>query len=121
VPDRVPLPDTRSSVTHKVRIETEQGPLSVYFTASFYEDGRIAEVFINAGKVGSTVRGLLNDLARLLSYALQYDVPADDLFARMEGSNYAPQGVTSNVEIPLARSITDYLFRWLAQLRKEEA
>lgn len=77
-------------------------------------------MFINAGKVGSTVRGLLNDLARLLSYALQYGVPASDLFARMEGSNYAPQGKTSNEAIPDCRSVTDYLFRWLETIKESK-
>lgn len=121
MPDRQPLPDTRRSITHKVRIETDQGSLSVYITASFYEDGRVAEVFINAGKIGSTVRGLLNDLARLTSFALQYGVPPDDLFQRMTGANYAPQGPTSNPEIEACSSISDYLFRWLWNVKQEQA
>lgn len=94
--------------------------MSVYFTASFFEDGGVAEVFINAGKLGSTVRGLLDDLARLLSFALQYGAPASDLFERMSGSNYPPQGKTSNSDIEECRSVTDYLFRWLLLLKKEE-
>jgi ribonucleoside-diphosphate reductase alpha chain len=118
LPERRPLPDTRPSLTHKVRIETEQGSLAVYFTVSLYEDGSPAEIFINAGKVGSTVRGLLNDLSRLLSFALQYGVPAHNLFERMAGSNYAPQGATSNEALPTCKSITDYLFRWLLSLEK---
>jgi ribonucleoside-diphosphate reductase alpha chain len=108
----------RKSLTHRVRIQTEQGPMSVYFTVSFFEGGGVAEVFINAGKIGSTVRGLLNDLARLLSFALQYGAPASDLFERMSGSNYPPQGKTSNPDIAECRSITDYLFRWL--LKQED-
>lgn len=121
-PERRVLPDTRKSLTHRVRIQTEHGVMSVYFTVSFFEDGGVAEVFINAGKIGSTVRGLLNDLARLLSFALQYGVPAGDLFERMSGSNYPPQGKTSNSDIAECHSVTDYLFRWLLGLeqRKEE-
>lgn len=117
--ERRRLPDTRRSITHKIKIETPQGPLNVYFTAGFYEDGSLAEVFVNAGKIGSTVRGLLNDLARLLSFALQYGVPIDDLFPRMIGSNYPPQGSTSNEALPDCKSITDYMFRWLQSLKSE--
>lgn len=114
MPEREPLPDTRRSITHRARIETAQGHLSIYITVGFYEDGRIAEVFINAGKLGSTVRGLMDDLARLLSFALQYGLPADDLFERMTGANYPPQGTTSNEDIKACTSVTDYLFRFLA-------
>lgn len=121
LPERRVLPDTRKSMTHKARIATEQGSMSVYFTVSFFEDGGIAEVFINAGKIGSTVRGLLNDLARLLSFALQYGVPASDLFERMTGSNYPPQGKTSNPDIESCHSVTDYLFRWLLRLEGGES
>lgn len=120
MPDRRTLADTRRSVTHKVHIDTEQGQLSVYFTVSFFEDGAPAEVFINAGKTGSTVRGVLDDLARLLSYTLQYGVPYEDLFERMWGSNYPPQGPTSDPNYPACKSITDYLFRWLLALTREE-
>ncbi len=120
-PVREPLPDTRDSVTHKVTIETGQGPLYVYFTAGFYPDGRVGEVFVAAGKVGSTVRGLLNDIAKLLSYSLQYGLPLAELCERMAGSNYPPQGQTANPELAVCRSVTDYLFRWLPTLPKKEA
>lgn len=116
-PIRRVLPDTRKSITHKVCIDG----LNVYFTVSFYEeDSAIAEVFVNAGKIGSTVRGLLNDLARLLSFSLQYGVPRRDLFERMSGNSYPPQGDTSNPDIAKCRSITDYLFTWLLSLMEEE-
>lgn len=117
---RETLPYERPSVTHKARILTAQGPLSVYFTAGFYSDGRIGEVFISTGKVGSTVQGLLNDLARLLSYALQYGVPFEDLCNRMTGSHYPPQGTTENPELSVCSSVTDYLFRWLPTVAKQE-
>lgn len=113
--NRIPLPDTRPAITHKVKIFAEQGEMNVYFIASIV-DGRIVEVFITAGKIGSTVRGLLNDLARVVSYALQYDVPAQDLFERMCGANYPPQGSTSSPEITACASITDYMFRWLLSI-----
>ncbi len=129
LPTREALPDNRPSVTHKARIETGQGRLSVYFIAGFYEDGRVGEVFISAGKVGGTLTGILNDLARLMSFALQYGVPLEELCERMAGSNYPPQGTVINKELietkdgPLAvcSSVTDYLFRWLPTVVKEEA
>ncbi len=120
-PERIPLPDTRPAVTHKVRIETAQGYLSVYLTVGFYEDGRVGEVFMSAGKVGSTVRGLLNDLSRLLSFALQYGLPLEDLCERMAGSNYPPKGTTANPELAVCSSVTDYLFRWLPTMNQKEA
>lgn len=115
-PVRRVLPDTRRSITHKVCIDG----LNVYFTVGFYDDETIAEVFVNAGKIGSTVRGLLNDLARLLSFSLQYGTPARDLFTRMSGNSYPPQGDTRNPDIAKCRSITDYLFTWLLSLMEEE-
>ena len=92
----------------------------MYLTVGFYEDGRVGEVFMSAGKVGSTVRGLLNDLSRLLSFALQYGLPLEDLCERMAGSNYPPQGTTENPELAECSSVTDYLFRWLPTLDRKE-
>lgn len=121
MPKRKQLPDTRPSLTHRVRIETDQGALSVYIIVGFDAEGNVAEVFLNAGKIGSTVRGLLNDFARQLSFSLQFGVPLSELCERMTGSNYPPQGPTQNEAIPSCSSITDYLFRYLAELGKEEA
>ena len=118
--EREPLPDTRRSVTHKAIIDSDQGPVSLFMTAGFYEDGRLGEVFVQAGKQGSTVRGLLDDFARLLSYALQYGVPLADLAEKFRGANYPPQGATRTEAIPVCTSLTDYVVRWLAALEHPE-
>ncbi len=114
--ERERLPDTRRSLTHKVVIESEQGPVSVFLTAGFYDDGRLGEVFIQVGKSGSTMRGLIDDFARLVSYALQYGVPLAALAEKFRGANYPPQGPTSNPDIPTCSSLSDYVFRWLSGL-----
>lgn len=112
-PERGRLPDVRRSVTHKVVIDSEQGPVSVFLTAGFYPDGRLGEVFVQVGKQGSTMRGLIDDFARLLSYALQYGVPLAELAPKFRGANYPPQGATNNAAIPACMSIADYVLRWL--------
>jgi len=115
------LPDTRKSLTHKAVIDGGQGPVSVFLTAGFYNDGRVGEVFIQIGRVGSTMRGLIDDFARLLSYALQYGVPLDELAEKFRGANYPPQGTTNNAELPTCTSITDYVLRWLRSIDRTEA
>lgn len=116
--NRQTLPDTRRSLTHRVVIESEQGPVSVFLTAGFYDDGPLGEVFIQIGKQGSTMRGLTDNFARLVSYALQYGIPLAELAERFRGANYPPQGATNNAAIPACTSIVDYLFRWLEQIPK---
>ena len=114
--ERRRLPDTRRSVTHKVVIEGDQGKVSVFLTAGFYEDGRLGEVFVRIGKAGSTMTGLADTVAILLSFALQYGVPLEPLARRLKDASFAPMGATSNPAIPTCTSITDYLFRWLEQV-----
>jgi len=116
-PERERLPDTRRSVTHKVIIDSEQGPVSVFITAGFFEDGRVGEVFLQVGKQGSTMRGVLDNFARLISYALQYGVPLGELAELFRDANYPPQGATSNAEIPACSSLSDYAFRWMEGLQ----
>lgn len=113
--DRRTLPDTRPSRNHKFKIETAQGPLSCYMTVGHYDDGQPAEVFIRMGKAGSTLNGLLDVVGILISYGLQYGVPLADLCGKLRGTNFEPQGPTSNDELPECASIIDYVFRYLEQ------
>ena len=104
------LPDTRPSVTHKFSIGGHDG----YITAGFYPDsGRIGEVFMVAAKEGSTVGGLIDAFATCLSIALQYGVPPEHLIEKLKGMRFEPAGFTTNKDIPNAKSIIDYLMRWL--------
>jgi len=112
--ERRRLPDTRRSVTHRAVIESGQGPVTLFMTCGFYEDGAVGEVFVQAGKLGSTVRGLLDDWARAVSYLLQYGVPVEEIAERFQGASYPPAGPTSNAEVTPASSLVDYVVRWLA-------
>jgi ribonucleoside-diphosphate reductase alpha chain len=107
--DRVRLPDTRPSVTHKFSISGHEG----YITVGLYPDGRPGEVFIKMAKQGSTVSGLVDTIAVLTSLALQYGVPIENLAIKFQHSRFEPSGHTVNREIPLASSISDYVFTWL--------
>jgi ribonucleoside-diphosphate reductase alpha chain len=109
-PRRRALPDERSSITHKFKIEGHTG----YITVGLYEDGSPAEVFISMAKQGSTIYGLMESFGRAISYALQYGVPLSDLVRNFSHMRFEPSGSTSNPEIPFAQSVIDYLFRWLA-------
>jgi ribonucleoside-diphosphate reductase alpha chain len=109
-PRRRALPDTRTSITHKFKIEGHTG----YITVGLYEDGQPAEVFISMAKQGSTIYGLMESFGRAISYALQYGVPLSDLVRNFSHMRFEPSGMTSNPEIPFAQSVIDYLFRWLA-------
>ncbi|OGO50881.1 MAG: ribonucleoside-diphosphate reductase, adenosylcobalamin-dependent [Chloroflexi bacterium RBG_16_68_14] len=109
-PRRRALPDTRSSITHKFKIEGHTG----YITVGVYEDGSPAEVFISMAKQGSTIYGMMESFGRAISYALQYGVPLRDLVRNFSHMRFEPSGMTSNPEIPFAQSVIDYLFRWLA-------
>jgi ribonucleoside-diphosphate reductase alpha chain len=82
-------------------------------TVGLFDDGTPGELFINVSKQGSTVSGLMDTLAMLTSYALQYSVPIDDVVQRLKGTRFEPSGPTGNSDIPIATSIVDYVFRWL--------
>jgi ribonucleoside-diphosphate reductase alpha chain len=107
---RRPMPDTRTSITHKFKIEGHTG----YITVGLYEDGSPGEVFISMAKQGSTIYGLMESFGRAISYALQYGVPLGDLVRNFSHMRFEPSGMTTNPEIPFAQSVIDYLFRWLA-------
>ena len=109
IPVRRKLPDERQSITHKFRVGEQEG----YMTVGMFEDGRPGELFVNVSKQGSTVSGLMDTVAMLTSYALQYGVPLDELASKMKNTRFEPSGPTGNPDIPIATSIVDYVFRWL--------
>jgi ribonucleoside-diphosphate reductase alpha chain len=108
-PVRRKLPDERQAITHKFRVGEQEG----YMTVGLFDDGTPGEVFINVNKQGSTVSGLMDTVAMLTSYALQYGVPLSDLSAKLKNSRFEPSGTTGNKQIPISTSIVDYVFRWL--------
>jgi ribonucleoside-diphosphate reductase alpha chain len=108
-PRRERLPDTRRSLTHKFSIGGHEG----YVIVGFYEDGRPGELFINMAKEGSTIGGLMDTIGVLTSLALQYGVPLDALVRKFEHARFEPNGFTRNPDIPIAKSVVDYVFRWL--------
>ncbi|MEE9187691.1 MAG: vitamin B12-dependent ribonucleotide reductase, partial [Bacteroidota bacterium] len=109
-PVRRRLPDERQSITHKFSIAGHEG----YITAGMYEDGLPGELFIIMSKEGSTISGLMDSFATAVSLALQYGVPLKVLVDKFSHARYEPSGFTNNPNIPIAKSISDYIFRWLA-------
>jgi ribonucleoside-diphosphate reductase alpha chain len=108
-PIRRKLPDERAAITHKFRVGEQEG----YMTVGLFDDGTPGEVFINVSKQGSTVSGLMDTVAMLTSYSLQYGVPLHELESKLRNSRFEPSGPTNNPQIPIATSIVDYVFRWL--------
>jgi ribonucleoside-diphosphate reductase alpha chain len=104
------LPDERQAITHKFSINEHEG----YLTVGLYEDGQPGEIFLVMAKEGSTISGLMDSLATSISIALQYGVPLQTLVDKFSHTRFEPSGFTKNPEIPIAKSITDYIFRWLA-------
>jgi ribonucleoside-diphosphate reductase alpha chain len=109
-PARRKLPDERKSITHKFSIAGHEG----YITVGMYEDGKPGEIFLVMAKEGSTISGLMDAFATSISMALQYGVPLEALVEKFSHVRFEPSGFTKNAEIPYAKSITDYIFRWLA-------
>jgi ribonucleoside-diphosphate reductase alpha chain len=109
-PARRRLPDEREAITHKFSIAGHEG----YLTVGKYEDGSPGELFVVMSKEGSVVSGLLDGFATAVSLALQYGVPLKVLIDKFSHSRYEPSGFTTNPRIRIAKSITDYIFRWLA-------
>ena len=104
------LPDERRSITHKFDIAGHEG----YIIAGMYEDGQPGEIFITMSKEGSTISGLMDSFATAISIALQYGVPLRGLVDKFSHMRFEPSGFTKNPDIPMAKSIMDYIFRWLA-------
>ncbi|HWQ00093.1 MAG TPA: vitamin B12-dependent ribonucleotide reductase [Vicinamibacterales bacterium] len=109
-PVRRKLPDERRAITHKFDIAGHEG----YITVGLYEDGQPGEIFLVMAKEGSTISGFADAFAQAISYALQYGVPLQDLVDKFSHVRFEPSGVTRNPEIRFAKSIVDYIFRWLA-------
>jgi ribonucleotide reductase alpha subunit len=109
-PYRRRLPDTRNSVTHKYEID---GTYEGYLTVGLYDDGTPGEVFVTMAKEGSTVGGLMDTVGTLVSMGLQYGVPLEVFVDKFTHSRFDPSGFTKNPDIPLARSVIDYIFQWL--------
>ena len=109
-PARRRLPDEREAITHKFSIAGHEA----YVTVGKYEDGTPGELFVVMSKEGSVVSGLLDSFATAVSLALQYGVPLKVLVDKFSHSRYEPSGFTNNPQIRIAKSITDYIFRWLA-------
>src|SRR5437870_1983994 len=104
------LPDERKAVTHKFDIAGHEG----YLTVGLYEDGMPGELFVTMAKEGSTISGLMDAFATQTSYALQFGVPLKFMVDKFSHMRFEPSGFTKNREIPIAKSIVDYIFRWMA-------
>jgi len=109
-PLRRRLPDERRALTHKFSIGGHEG----YLTVGMYEDGSPGELFVVMAKEGSVVSGLMDSFATSVSLALQYGVPLQVLVDKFSHTRFEPSGFTGNPDIPIAKSITDYIFRWMA-------
>ncbi|MEZ5073518.1 MAG: vitamin B12-dependent ribonucleotide reductase [Solirubrobacterales bacterium] len=110
-PVRRRMPAERESITHKFSIAGQEG----YITAGKYEDGSVGEIFLtDIGKEGSTLRGMMNAFATSVSIGLQYGVPLEVLVNKFSYMRFDPEGMTKNQEIPFAKSMPDYIMRWLA-------
>jgi ribonucleoside-diphosphate reductase alpha chain len=108
-PMRRRLPDTRRSLTHKFNVAGHEG----YLTVGLYDDGLPGELFITMAKEGSTIGGLMDSLGTAVSVALQYGVPVQSLVTKFTHQRFEPAGMTANSDIPFAKSLVDYIFRWL--------
>ncbi len=108
-PQRRKLPDERQSITHKFSIAGHEG----YITVGLYDDGTPGELFITMAKAGSTISGLMDGFATAISFALQYGVPLKFLVDKFSHVRFEPSGWTGNPHIPYAKSILDYIFRWV--------
>jgi ribonucleoside-diphosphate reductase alpha chain len=109
-PIRRKLPDERQAITHKFDIAGHEG----YITVGLFEDGQPGEIFLVMAKEGSTISGFADAFAQAISYALQYGVPLQALVDKFSHVRFEPSGMTRNPEIRFAKSIVDYIFRWLA-------
>jgi ribonucleoside-diphosphate reductase alpha chain len=108
-PRRERLPDTRRSVTHRFDISGHEG----YITVGLYDDGRPGELFITMAKEGSTIGGLMDAFGTAVSMSLQYGVPLEVYVKKFSHTRFEPWGYTKNPDIPVAKSLVDYIFRWM--------
>jgi ribonucleoside-diphosphate reductase alpha chain len=108
-PFRRKLPDERRSITHKFNVAGHEG----YVTVGLFEDGKPGEIFLRMSKEGSTISGLMDSFATAISLTLQYGVPLEALVNKFTHMRFEPAGFTKNPEIPIAKSLVDYIFKWL--------
>jgi len=108
-PRRRRLPDVRKSITHKFSVGGHDG----YLTVGMYEDGTPGEIFILMAKAGSTLSGVMDSFATAVSLGLQHGVPLRLFVNKFSHVRFEPHGFTKNADIPIAKSIVDYIFRWL--------
>lgn len=104
------LPDERRSITHKFEIGQHQG----YITVGLYDDGNPGEIFLKMSKEGSSLSGLVDAFATSISIGLQYGVPLKIFVTKFAHTRFEPSGQTQNPNLPEAKSVVDYVFRWLA-------
>jgi ribonucleoside-diphosphate reductase alpha chain len=109
-PVRRKLPDERRALTHKFDIAGHEG----YVTVGLFEDGQPGEIFLVMAKEGSTISGFADAFAQAISYALQYGVPLQALVDKFSHVRFEPSGMTKNPDVRFAKSIVDYIFRWMA-------
>jgi ribonucleoside-diphosphate reductase alpha chain len=109
-PQRRRLPDERNAITHKFDIAGHEG----YITVGLFEDGQPGEIFLVMAKEGSTISGFADAFAQAISYALQYGVPLQALVDKFSHVRFEPSGMTKNPDVRFAKSIVDYIFRWMA-------
>src|SRR5687767_15221085 len=109
-PTRRKLPDERHSITHKFDIAGHEG----YITVGLFDDGTPGEIFLTMAKEGSTISGFADAFAQAISYALQYGVPLQVLVDKFSHARFEPSGMTKNPQVRFAKSIVDYIFRWMA-------
>jgi ribonucleoside-diphosphate reductase alpha chain len=109
-PQRRKLPDERHSITHKFDVSGHEG----YITVGLFDDGTPGEIFLVMAKEGSTISGFADAFAQAVSYCLQYGVPLQTLVDKFSHSRFEPSGMTKNPEVRFAKSIVDYIFRWMA-------
>ena len=112
------LPDERRAITHHFSIAGQEG----YLTVGVYDDGSPGEIFVRMAKEGSTISGLMDSIATLVSLALQHGVPLEVLCAKFSHTRFEPSGWSGSPKIGYATSLMDYLFRWieLKFLKKEQ-
>jgi len=109
-PSRRKLSEERQAITHKFDIQGHEG----YITVGLYQDGMPGELFLVMAKEGSTISGFADAFAQAISYALQYGVPLHVLVDKFSHMRFEPSGMTKNPQVRFAKSIVDYVFRWLA-------
>ena len=108
-PRRQRLPETRKGLVHKFRVGETKG----YIRVGLYPDGSLGEVFLSVAKEGSTLSGMMDCFATLLSLSLQHGIPLDVIAKKFRHIRFEPDGLTGGKEIPTASSLIDYVFAWL--------